>query len=149
MTPLAAIMKSSMSSLARFFSSAARSRIWSRVEHRPRLDGFQVERAVLVPERLELLRRRVLQPQVGLEPRDRGDRLRHRPVAVEPGRDAVVGELGVVADQGLVDVGTAPRSRPVAIVISTTTAGRSCCSVSEVRSVESRSGSIGKISAAV
>jgi hypothetical protein len=75
------------------------------VKHRPRLDGLQVEGAVLVPERPELLRHRVLEPQVGVQAGDRGNRFRHRPVALQPGRDVVVGKLCVVVDEGLVEVG--------------------------------------------
>ena len=66
--------------------------------------------------------------------------------AVEPGRDAVVGELGVVDDDAR-DRARPSRDLPVAsTIISITIARRSCPSFSEVRSVDSSSGSIGKIS---
>ena len=67
------------------------------VEDRTRFDGFEVERAVLVPERLQLLGHAVLEPEVLVQAADRADRRRHRPAALQPGGHAVVGELGAIA----------------------------------------------------
>ena len=74
------------------------------VELRPRLHGFELERAVVVAVRLQLLRQAVLELQVLRQPGNGGDRRRQRAVALEPRADRMVGELRVVVHEGAVDL---------------------------------------------
>ena len=67
-------------------------------EDRPRLQRLQIERAALMAPRVHRLRRAILQADLILQPRHRRDLRRHRRLAVEPCRDAVVGQLRVIED---------------------------------------------------
>ena len=73
-------------------------------EHRTHLERVQRQRAALVTRPLQPLRHVVLDPQLRIETPYRRQALRRRPGAVEPRRDGVVGELGVVAHDGAVQV---------------------------------------------
>ena len=103
--PLAATMKSSISCLARFCSSARRS-----VSASPSNTGrasmrLEVERAVLVPLAPHRLRDAVLHAELLVDAGHRGDRRGHRAGRLEPRGDRVVGELRAVAHARAVDVG--------------------------------------------
>ena len=69
------------------------------------LERRQLERPLLVPHALEPLRGTVLDTQLLVHAAHCGDGRRRRPLAIEPGRDAVVGELGSIHHHGAVDVG--------------------------------------------
>ena len=141
-------MNSSISSLARFFSSGRRLGEHLAVEDGPGLDGVESQGPAPVAVALEPLGHLVLEPELLLEapaPREGGGRRR---LPVQPGRHRVVGELGPVADQRPVDLRVA--HRPVGAdghLDHDRQAIASCRS--DVRSVESFSGSMGKISTAV
>ena len=82
-TPLAAIMKSSISSRARFLGSTVEIDDLVAVEDRARLDRLELQRAVLVAQLAQLLRDAVLQAQLSRQLR-RGSRPpRHRHRALE------------------------------------------------------------------
>ena len=120
------------------------------VEHRraPRSSRARA-RPCAVATRFSALRDRVLQAQLLVEPRAPPPASAAAAGALEPRRDGVVGELGVVAHDARGRRRTRVTAPSASTVISMTTASRSSPSSSDVRSVESFSGSIGKISAAV
>ena len=93
-----------MSSFARFLPLDFKVPDLLPVEHRARLDRFQVQRAVLVPERLHLLRYTVLGTEVLGQPLDACDRVRGGAFAFQPVRNAVVGKLCAVADRCTVEI---------------------------------------------
>ena len=103
------------------------------VEYRTRLDRFQVQGPVLMPEQLELLRREVLGPEVRIEALHSRDRLRHRPLPLQPGRHAVVGQLRPVADRGSVDL--RPRSEPSSPITHLDDDGRAVFHVAKRREI--------------
>ncbi len=80
------------------------------VEDRPGLQRFQAERAMLVAVFVQFLGGRVLQAQILRQAGDRGDRFRRLSLAVQPRGHAAVGQLGVVVDGGLVDLGGLDRA---------------------------------------
>jgi hypothetical protein len=101
-TPLAAIMKSSMSSLARFFSSGSRSAITSPLK----------SARVWIVSRLRRLAGGVaasspapygLEAQELGQPAHRRELRRRRCCAVEPGGDRVVRELRTIEHDGAID----------------------------------------------
>jgi len=118
------------------------------LKDRPRLDGLQAQRAVDVAQRLEALGDPILHAQVLRQAGHALNVLGDGAAPVQPGGDAAIGELGVIADACPIDVRVL-YGAPASTTNSTTTASRSSSRFSEVRSVESFSGSIGKISAAV
>ena len=127
-----------------------RSTTLPSVEDRPRLDGLEVERAVLVPQ-LAHARRRPCPAASGSR---RGLRRARPSPAARPSPSShaatrVVGELRLVVDARAVDVAARARCRRSSTIISMTIARRSSSSLSDVRSVDSFSGSIGKMRAAV
>ncbi len=73
-------------------------------EHSARLDSFEIECALPVPHRAQLLRGGVLPAQILCESGDRRERGRRRRLALQPGGDTVVSELGVIAHCGAVDL---------------------------------------------
>ena len=79
------------------------------VEHGPGLPRLEAQRAPLVPEGLHGLRDPILDPQLLVEPRDGGEARGGGPGPVEPGRDAVVRELGAVPHERAVHVGRGDR----------------------------------------
>ena len=143
-SPLAAIMKSSISSLARFGFSAASRLTASPSNSRAHLDRLELERAVVVALRLQPLRDAVLELQVVGQPgngRDRGRQSGPRPRATRrrAGRRA---SRGCARRRGRRSTRRTrrrrrPRSRPPP-------RGGPRPGLSDVRSVLSRSGSIGK-----
>ena len=114
-----------------------------------RLDGLEVERALLVAQAAQAACGLVLQPQLLVHPGHRGHRAAasaRRPRARRPRRCRRAWR-GCAPGAGRRPT---PASEPsAATVISITTASRSSPSLSEVRSVDSRSGSIGKMRPAV
>ena len=117
------------------------------VEDRRAPRSSRGERAELVPLPAQPLRRVVLQPQVLGEagrPPPRAAGAGALPSSQAPTR--VVGELRLVAHQRAVARRRRPPRRRRPRSVDTTTASRSSSALSDVRSVESRSGSIGKIS---
>ena len=114
------------------------------------LDGFQAQGAAGVAERFQRCAAWSCRRRLSSSPRHGGRLLRAGAgLAFQPGCHAVVGQLGVIVHpargRGLASAPSRPR-RPRH---STTMARRSSSLFSEVRSVESCSGSMGKISAAV
>ncbi len=82
-------------------------------EHRLRLVGLELERAMLVAQHRQAPRGRVLQPQIAVEPRNGADAGRRRRCIFEPGADLVVRQLRVIADDGAIDVAAGDRARVV------------------------------------
>ena len=80
------------------------------VEHGPRANGVEAERAVLAPARAQALGHSVLQPQVLVQAGHAADWRRHGALAVKPGRHAVVGQRGMIANARAVDVGVLHRA---------------------------------------
>ncbi len=74
------------------------------IEDRPGLDRLETQRAVLMPQVLHRLRDPILDPELLVNSRDRRQPWRCGPGSVEPGGDAVVGELGVIDHHRLIDV---------------------------------------------
>ena len=83
-TPLAAIMKSSISSVARFFSPGRRSDNTSPLKTGRSFDRVQAERAVLVPLSLQRLRHAILKAKIVLQPGHGRDERRYGAVPVHP-----------------------------------------------------------------
>jgi len=79
-------------------------------EYRFCLQGFETQRPVDLAEVFHPLRRLVLQPQILGQPGHRGEGLWHRAIAVQPGRHAVIGQLGLIADPRPVNVGVCERA---------------------------------------
>ena len=104
-TSLAAIMKSSMSSVARFFSCRTTSTTWPCQHDGPRLDRLDVERAVPVPRASAATARR--RPAASAAPADRADAATLAgagPVRSSQAPTRVVGQLRRVADDRAVHV---------------------------------------------
>ena len=74
------------------------------VKDRFRLNGFQTERPVDMPEILHPLCYPVLQAQILSQSIHGSDRLRHRAIPFQPGCHAVIGELGMIADARPIDI---------------------------------------------
>ena len=103
-TPLAATMKSSISSFARFVSSGARSASVPSREDRPRLERVELERAARLALALQAPARRGPAGAAARRgPATAASAGGARRLAVEPRGDAVVGELGVIAHDRAVD----------------------------------------------
>ena len=139
-------MKSSISSLARFFSSGRRSTTRAVLEHRPRSIVSRSSAPLLVPQRRIACATLVLQPHLLVEP----GHARHAaaaaaPLAVEPRRDARRRRAWRGCARARGRRPTRSRRRRRRRASRSTTASRSSPSgCSDVRSVESFSGSIGK-----
>ena len=103
MTALAAIMKSSITIRGAILLFAGEILERAVDIDGTRLDRFQIERAAFVAPALERLRDAVLEAQLGVEPGHGGEWRRGRCGTVQPGGDAVVGELGAIADHRGVD----------------------------------------------
>ena len=73
-------------------------------EHRPRLDGFKIERAVLEAVAAHALRGRVLQFELRGEIGVGGHFGRRGGCAFEPRSDAGIGQLRAIVHQGAVDL---------------------------------------------
>ena len=116
------------------------------VENRSRLNGLKGQSTLNLPV-FYALGCPVLEAQVLVKPGHGGDGCRHGS-AFEPCGNAVVGELRLVPDTRPVETGVLDGAVSP-IVISTTIASRSSLSPSDVMSVDSFSGSIGKMAAAV
>ena len=80
------------------------------VEHGPRANGVEAERAVLASALAQALGHSVLQPQVLVQAGHAADWRRHGALAVKPGRHAVVGQRGMIANARAVDVGVLHRA---------------------------------------
>ena len=65
---------------------------------------LQVQSTVLMPQGFQLLRHPVLNAEILCKPRDNRYSLRRRPFPFQPGRHAVIGQLGVVAHPGTIDI---------------------------------------------
>ena len=63
-----------------------------------------------LPKGLHGLRRTVLRAELLVEPSHGHDSRWRACCALEPGRDAVVGQLGVIADHGAIDLGLGDRA---------------------------------------
>ena len=63
---------------------------------RPGFQRLQLQGTVLVPQAFQLLRHPVLDLEILGQPRDSRDGLGNGALAFQPGRHAVVGELGLV-----------------------------------------------------
>ena len=74
------------------------------VKDRFRLDGFQTQRSLGVPQVLQALRDPVLHAQILRQSGDGRDRLGHGAVPFQPGGHAVIGELRMIADARPVDI---------------------------------------------
>ncbi len=72
--------------------------------HRPRLDGFQLEGSLVVAQLAQAGGGLVLEADLGVHARHRGERRRHGAGAFEPGGERVVGQLAVVVHPGGIDV---------------------------------------------
>jgi hypothetical protein len=119
------------------------------LEQRPRLEGLQVQRAQGMAACAQLLGQGVLGAQLGLHAGHRGGGIGQVSLAVDPGTHRVVGQLGPVVHP-CARYTVEPASEASALnTISVTRASRSWAGFSEVRSVHSRSGSIGKMRAEV
>ena len=74
------------------------------VEHRLGLDRLEAQRAVLVSRALQRLRDPVLEAKVLVHPRRGLQGCRGRPPALQPCRNAVIGELGPIDDNCLIQI---------------------------------------------
>jgi hypothetical protein len=77
---------------------------------RARLDRFEIERTVRVPDGLQSLSHAVLESEVLVETANDADPLRQRAATLQPAGHAVVSEPGTVAYRCSVDVRTLRRS---------------------------------------
>ena len=114
-TPLAAIMKSSISSVARFFSCFTTSTTCWLSTSRMHFAGVDVQRAMVVAQFLERLRNFVLQLELRLQFRRRGHFWRSRRRAFQPCSDRAVGELRLIANDGPIHVARTDRGAAIAI----------------------------------
>ncbi len=80
------------------------------VEDRPGLDRIQTQRAVLMAQLLHRLRDPILSTELLVNSRHRRQSRRRGPGPVEPGGDAVVGELGMIDHNRRIDVRFAHRA---------------------------------------